>query len=200
MISFIKGDIEILKEGLIIIENNGIGYKINVSENLYAYLCKNRKDIKLYTYMNVKEGDISLYGFLDLEELSLFERLITVSGVGPKGAIALLSVMSVREIISAIITSDIKALSSGQGIGKKIAQRIALELKDKVDIEEAINMDIDMQTVDSIEEDGATKETLEALVALGFTKQEILKAISSIDDKNIPVDKMISLCLKKLSK
>ena len=200
MISFIKGDIEILKEGLIIIENNGIGYKINVSENLYAYLCKNRKDIKLYTYMNVKEGDISLYGFLDLEELSLFERLITVSGVGPKGAIALLSVMSVREIISAIITSDIKALSSGQGIGKKIAQRIALELKDKVDIEEAINIDIDMQIVDSIEEDGATKETLEALVALGFTKQEILKAISSIEDKNIPVDKMISLCLKKLSK
>ena len=200
MISFIKGDIEILKEGLIIIENNGIGYKINVSDNLYAYLCKNRKDIKLYTYMNVKEGDISLYGFLDLEELSLFERLITVSGVGPKGAIALLSVMSVREIISAIITSDIKALSSGQGIGKKIAQRIALELKDKVDIEEAINMDIDMQTVDNIEEDGATKETLEALVALGFTKQEILKAISSIEDKNIPVDKMISLCLKKLSK
>lgn len=200
MISFIKGDIEILKEGLIIIENNGIGYKINVSDNLYAYLCKNRKDIKLYTYMNVKEGDISLYGFLDLEELSLFERLITVSGVGPKGAIALLSVMSVREIIAAIITSDIKALSSGQGIGKKIAQRIALELKDKVDIEEAINMDIDMQIVDSIEEDGATKETLEALVALGFTKQEILKAISSIEDKNIPVDKMISLCLKKLSK
>lgn len=200
MISFIKGNIEILKEGLIIIENNGIGYKVNVSHNLYAYLCKNRNDIKLYTYMNIKEGDISLFGFLDLEELSLFERLITVSGVGPKGAIALLSVMSVKEIISAIITSDIKALSSGQGIGKKIAQRIALELKDKVDIEEAISMDIDIKTIDSIEEDGTTKETLEALIVLGFTKQEILKAISSIEDKNIPVDKMISLCLKKLSK
>ncbi len=198
MISFIKGNIEILKEGLIIIENNGIGYKVNVSEKLYTYLYKNRENVKLYTFMNVKEGDISLFGFLTLEELQLFERLITVSGVGPKGAIALLNIMSPQEIISAIITSDIKALSSGQGIGKKIAQRIALELKDKVDIIDAIN--IEPQVAQDIEQDDNTRETLEALVALGFTKQEILKAINNIEDKNIPVDKMISLCLKKLSK
>ena len=198
MISFIKGNIEILKEGLIIIENNGIGYKINVSEKLYTYLCKNTKDIKLYTFMNVKEGDISLFGFLSLEELELFERLITVSGVGPKGAISLLNVLSPQEIISAIITSDIKTLSSGQGIGKKIAQRIALELKDKVDIIDAIN--ITPQLANDIEEDEETKETLEALSALGFTKQEILKALNDIEDKNMPVNKMISLCLKKLSK
>lgn len=124
--------------------------------------------------------------------------LITVSGVGPKGAISLLNVMNPKEIISAIITSDIKTLSSGQGIGKKIAQRIALELKDKVDILDAI--DIEPKIVEDIEENDTTKETLEALVTLGFTKQEILKAISSIEDKNIPVDKMIGLCLKKLSK
>ncbi len=198
MISFIKGNIEILKEGLIIIENNGIGYKLNVSEKLYSYLYKNRQNVKLYTFMNVKEGEISLFGFLTLDELQLFERLITVSGVGPKGAIALLNIMTPQEIITAIITSDIKALSSGQGIGKKIAQRIALELKDKVDILNAIN--IEPQVINDIEEDGTTKETLEALIALGFTRQEIVKAINSIEDKNISVDKMISLCLKKLSK
>lgn len=198
MISFIKGNIEILKEGLIIIENNGIGYKLNVSEKLYSYLYKNRQNVKLYTFMNVKEGEISLFGFLTLDELQLFERLITVSGVGPKGAIALLNIMTPQEIITAIITSDIKALSSGQGIGKKIAQRIALELKDRVDILNAIN--IEPQVINDIEEDGTTKETLEALIALGFTRQEIVKAINSIEDKNISVDKMISLCLKKLSK
>ena len=198
MISFIKGNIEILKEGLIIIENNGIGYKLNVSEKLYSYLYKNRQNVKLYTFMNVKEGEISLFGFLTLDELQLFERLITVSGVGPKGAIALLNIMTPQEIITAIITSDIKALSSGQGIGKKIAQRIALELKDKVDILNAIN--IEPQVINDIEEDGTTKETLEALIALGFTRQEIVKGINSIEDKNICVDKMISLCLKKLSK
>ncbi len=198
MISFIKGNIEILKEGLIIIENNGIGYKVNVSEKLYSYLYKNRQNVKIYTFMNVKEGEISLFGFLTLDELQLFERLITVSGVGPKGAIALLNVMTPQEIITAIITSDIKALSSGQGIGKKIAQRIALELKDKVDISDAIN--IEPQVINDIEEDDTTKETLEALIALGFTRQEIVRAINSIEDKNISVDKMISLCLKKLSK
>ena len=198
MISFIKGNIEILKEGLIIIENNGIGYKVNVSEKLYSYLYKNRQNVKIYTFMNVKEGEISLFGFLTLDELQLFERLITVSGVGPKGAIALLNVMTPQEIITAIITSDIKALSSGQGIGKKIAQRIALELKDKVDISDAIN--IEPQVINDIEEDATTKETLEALIALGFTRQEIVRAINSIEDKNISVDKMISLCLKKLSK
>ena len=198
MISFIKGNIEILKEGLIIIENNGIGYKVNVSEKLYSYLYKNRQNVKIYTFMNVKEGEISLFGFLTLDELQLFERLITVSGVGPKGAIALLNVMTPQEIITAIITSDIKALSSGQGIGKKIAQRIALELKDKVDISDAIN--IEPQVISNIEEDDTTKETLEALIALGFTRQEIVKSINSIEDKNISVDKMISLCLKKLSK
>lgn len=198
MISFIKGNVEVLKDGVILIENNDIGYKVNVSERTYVYLYKNNQNIKLYTFMNIKEGEISLFGFLTLEEVQLFEMLITVSGVGPKGAISLLNVMNPKEIISAIITSDIKTLSSGQGIGKKIAQRIALELKDKVDILDAI--DIEPKIVEDIEENDTTKETLEALVTLGFTKQEILKAISSIEDKNIPVDKMIGLCLKKLSK
>ncbi|MBS5793685.1 MAG: Holliday junction branch migration protein RuvA [Clostridiales bacterium] len=198
MISFIKGNVEVLKDGIILIENNGIGYKVNVSERSYVYLCKNNQNVKIYTFMNVKEGEISLFGFLTLEELQLFEMLITVSGVGPKGSMALLNVMSPKEIVSAIITSDIKVLSSGQGIGKKIAQRIALELKDKVDILDT--MGIETKTVKDIEENNTTKETLEALVTLGFTKQEILKAISSIEDKNIPVDKMIGLCLKKLSK
>ncbi len=198
MISFIKGSVEVLKDGIILIENNGIGYKVNVSERSYVYLCKNNQNVKIYTFMNVKEGEISLFGFLTLEELQLFEMLITVSGVGPKGSMALLNVMSPKEIVSAIITSDIKVLSSGQGIGKKIAQRIALELKDKVDILDT--MGIETKTVKDIEENNTTKETLEALVTLGFTKQEILKAISSIEDKNIPVDKMIGLCLKKLSK
>lgn len=198
MISFIKGNVEVLKDGIILIENNGIGYKVNVSERSYVYLCKNNQNVKIYTFMNVKEGEISLFGFLTLEELQLFEMLITVSGVGPKGSMALLNVMSPKEIVSAIITSDIKVLSSGQGIGKKIAQRIALELKDKVDILDT--MGIEVKTVKDIEENNTTKETLEALVTLGFTKQEILKAISSIEDKDIPVDKMIGLCLKKLSK
>lgn len=196
MLSFIKGNAEILKEGTIILENNGIGYKIEVTGRLYTYIQKNRENIKVYTFMNVKENEISLFGFLSIEELELFEKLITVSGVGPKGAIALLNVMSPQEIISAIITSDIKALSNGQGIGKKIAQRIALELKDKVDIKDAIDFDVDIQ---DMQEDNSKSEVLEALLSLGFTKQEIIKAIASIEEKDLSVENMISLCLKRLS-
>lgn len=198
MISFIKGDVDTLKEDIAIIENNGIGYKVNISNRLYEYLSKNKQNVKIYTFTNVKEDDISLFGFLNIEELSIFEKLITVSGVGPKGALSLLSVMTPQNIMSAIITSDIKALSSGQGIGKKIAQRIALELKDKVDITDTIG--ISYEQIENIEQDDTTKEAIQALEVLGFTKQEILKAISSLDDKNISSDKMISLCLKKMTK
>lgn len=195
MISFIKGDIEILKENIVIIENNGIGYKINVSDNFYSYLLNNRKNVKIYTFMAVKEDDISLFGFKNLDELELFEKLITVSGVGPKGALSLLSVMSAREIITAIVASDIKTLCSGQGIGKKIAQRLVLELKDKVDIFDVID-----ESYIDVKDDDNSKEATEALLALGFTKQEILNALNSIEQKDLSVDKIISLCLKKLSK
>ena len=198
MISFIKGDVDTLKEDIAIIENNGIGYKVNISNSLYEYLLKNKQNVKIYPFTSVKEDDISLFGFLNIEELSIFEKLITVSGVGPKGALSLLGAMTPQNIISAIITSDIKALSSGQGIGKKIAQRIALELKDKVDIADTIG--VSYEQIENIEQNDTTKETIQALEVLGFTKQEILKAISTLDDKNISSDKMISLCLKKMTK
>lgn len=198
MISFIKGTAHILKEGMIVLENNGIGYKINVSNRVFEHIYKNRENIKVFTFMNVKEDDISLFGFLSLEELEVFEKLISVSGVGPKGAISLLDVMKPQDIIMAIITSDVNLLSKGQGIGKKTAQRIALELKDKVSSIDAINQDTE-EVIDEYYTDDI-KETVEALTILGFTKQEIIKVINSLDNKNLSSDRMISLCLKKLSK
>lgn len=198
MISFIKGTAHILKEGMIVLENNGIGYKINVSNRVFEHIYKNRENIKIFTFMNVKEDNISLFGFLSLEELEVFEKLISVSGVGPKGAISLLDVMKPQDIIMAIITSDVNLLSKGQGIGKKTAQRIALELKDKVSSIDAINQDTEEVIDEDYEDD--IKETVEALTILGFTKQEIIKVINSLDNKNLSSDRMISLCLKKLSK
>ena len=122
-----------------------------------------------------------------------FEKLITVSGVGPKGAIALLNIMTVEELILAIISSDIKALSKGQGIGQKMAQRIVLELKDKVDIKEVLDTNEESVYINY------EAEVIEALSSLGFTRSEILKALKDIEDKHMPIEKMISLCLKKLS-
>lgn len=197
MISFIIGNVEYLKDSLMIIENNGIGYKLSVTYKTIEYVSKNRKNVKVFTFMNVKEDEISLYGFLNIDELELFEKLISVSGVGPKSAISLLNAMEPREIIFSIITSDINSLSKGQGIGKKTAQRIALELKDKVETFDAIEAEITAFDKNNLQDD--RKDAIEALMALGFSQAETIKAISYIQEENISVSEMISKALKKLS-
>lgn len=200
MISYIKGSLEYIGEGFVIIENNSIGYNIQVTASTQAKLSKVKSDAKVYTYMNVKEDEISLFGFLTMEELNMFSLLITVSGVGPKGALSLLDSLSPYKIALAIITSDIKVLSSGQGIGKKIAQRIALELKDKVKSEDAM----DLPNVDVFENEEAdtreANEAVEALIALGFGKGEAVKAVSSVYTEGMDSSKVISLALKAINK
>lgn len=199
MISYIKGSLEYIGEGFVIIENNSIGYNIQVTASTQAKLSKIKNEVKVFTYMNVKEDEISLFGFLSMEELKMFSLLITVSGVGPKGALSLLDALSPYKIALAIITSDIKILSSGQGIGKKIAQRIALELKDKVNSEDAM----DLPNVDVIENENAdnsdANEAVEALIALGFGKGEAVKAVSSIYTEGMDSSKAISLALKAIN-
>lgn len=199
MISYIKGSFEYIGEGFVIIENNSIGYNIQVTASTQAKLSKIKNEVKVFTYMNVKEDEISLFGFLSMEELKMFSLLITVSGVGPKGALSLLDALSPYKIALAIITSDIKVLSSGQGIGKKIAQRIALELKDKVNSEDAM----DLPNVDVIENENAdnsdANEAVEALIALGFGKGEAVKAVSSIYTEGMDSSKAISLALKAIN-
>lgn len=200
MISYIKGSLEYIGEGFIIIENNAIGYNIQVSESTQARISKVKSEVKVFTYMNVKEDGLSLFGFLSMEELNMFGLLITVSGVGPKGALSLLNSLSPYQLALAIITSDIKVLSSGQGIGKKIAQRIALELKDKVKSEDAL----DLPKTDIIESEeevnSGAGEAVEALIALGFGKGEAVKAVSAVFEEGMDVGKAISLALKKVNK
>lgn len=201
MISFIKGSVEIFKEKTILIENNGIGYKVFVTDRVLEYVSKNTQEVKIYTYMNanmnVKEIEISLFGFLNIDELNIFEKLISISGVGPKGAISLLNAMQPSEIALAIITSDIKALSKGQGIGKKTAERIALELKDKIEMFETIGTDI--KIFEDTENNLDKKEAIEALTALGFSRSETVKAINEINE-DLSTEKLISKALKVLSK
>lgn len=196
MISFIKGYAEIFKENIVLIENNGIGYKIFVTETVLNSINKNSGEMKIYTYMNVKEDEISLFGFLNVSELDIFQKLISVSGVGPKGAISLLNSMSPSEIALAIITSDIKALSKGQGIGKKTAERITLELKDKIETTDA--MGINKEDFAQAENDENKIEAIEALISLGFSRSEVVSAINKIKE-DLPSDKLISKALKSLS-
>ena len=205
MISYIKGKVVYISENYIIVENNNIGYNIQVSENTISKLSNIEDSIaKIYTYMNVKEDEISLFGFLSLNELEMFNKLISVSGVGPKGALSILSVMTPENIALAIITDDINALSKGQGIGKKTAQRLALELKDKVDaftnIEFIENSETFISDVNTSGKDMNTEkqDAINGLVALGFGRSEAVKVAIEADD-SLSSAEIIKISLKKLS-
>ena len=193
MISYVKGTVAYIGNDCIVVDNNGIGYNIQVSSSTASAVVM-EKEVEIYTYMNVKENELSLFGFLTKEELNMFNLLISVNGVGPKSAVAMLGALSPSQLALAIATEDIKALSVGQGIGKKIAQRIALELKDKVGAD-TITTGVELvQKVDVTT--GERAEALSALMALGFTKNEAENAIKAVFVNGMATEEIISKALK----
>lgn len=193
MISYVKGAVAYIGNDCIVVDNNGIGYNIQVSSSTASAVVM-EKEVQIYTYMNVKENELSLFGFLTKEELNMFNLLISVNGVGPKSAVAMLGALSPSQLALAIVTEDIKALSVGQGIGKKIAQRIALELKDKVGAD-TITTGVELvQKVDVAT--GERAEALSALMALGFTKNEAENAIKAVFVNGMATEEIISKALK----
>ena len=135
MLAFIKGQVNYKDADTIVIENGGIGYRIRVPSHIIQKAGIN-EEILLHTHMNVREDDISLFGFSDRRELATFETLLSISGIGPKAALALLSSMSVEDLYYAVFSDDVKAITKTPGIGPKGAKRLIMELKDKLDIEE----------------------------------------------------------------
>ena len=193
MISYVKGTVAYIGNDCIVVDNNGIGYNIQVSSSTASAVVM-EKEVQIYTYMNVKENELSLFGFLTKEELNMFNLLISVNGVGPKSAVAMLGALSPSQLALAIATEDIKALSVGQGIGKKIAQRIALELRDKVGAD-TITTGVELvQKVDVTT--GERAEALSALMALGFTKNEAENAIKAVFVNGMATEEIISKALK----
>ena len=193
MISYVKGTVAYIGNDCIVVDNNGIGYNIQVSLSTASAVVM-EKEVKIYTYMNVKENELSLFGFLTKEELNMFNLLIGVNGVGPKSAVAMLGALSPSQLALAIATEDIKALSVGQGIGKNIAQRIALELKDKVGADTITTGVEIVQKVDVTT--GERAEALSALMALGFTKNEAENAIKAVFVNGMATEEIISKALK----
>ncbi len=199
MINYIKGRLTYKGADFIVVENNGIGFKIFVSQNILAGLSYG--EVQIYTYMNVSENGISLYGFSSNEELNLFFKLITVSGVGPKSAIGLLSSLTPSDIIFAIIAEDVKTLSAGQGIGKKTAQRIILELRDKISGDGGFDDSVTAADAGQMTtSNGETSDAIEALAALGFTRSEAAKAVSAVYVSGMTTEEILKASLKALSK
>ncbi len=193
MISFIEGEVDSIEKNSLILNNNGIGYEIKVSDatiNKIISMGKN-KNLRLYTFMSVKEDSICLYGFLTLPQLKTFNQLITVSGIGPKAAMNILSNMDEDSLQIAIASEDINSLSKIPGIGKKTAQRLILELKDKINISPCD---------ESCVKNDECVDALEALCSLGYPRAQILKIIMEMDTQNLNTQDIIRHALKFFAK
>ena len=154
--------------------------------------------VKIHTHMNVKEDGISLYGFSTAEELELFHRLISVTGVGPKGALGFLSQLKPQEIILAILSDDVKTLSKAPGVGRKTAQRVILELKDKFQTADAIAMEMEAEDLMPTGSNGAKFEAMDALAALGYSRSEAAKAVNGVAAEGMTTEDILKAALKKM--
>ena len=205
MISYIKGILWYISEGSIIVETGGIGYKIVVPNSVVAKLPAMGQQVTIYIYMAVREDGIVLYGFLEPDDEQMFEKLITVNGIGPKGAVGILSVLTPDELRFAILSDDVKTISRAPGIGPKTAGRLVLELRDKVDLQESFDLMSshvrgDLQGIPAGGIPGDVKnEAVQALVVLGYSQSEALKAVSSVAaSEDTDVSGIIKLALKSL--
>jgi len=200
LIDFIKGKIEYIGEDYLVIENNSIGYKVYTSAYTTSDLNGKSENATVYTQMIVREDDIRLCGFSSRSELKIFDLLRTVKGVGTKVALGILSSIPYREVINVLMAGDVNSLTRAPGIGKKTAQRIILELKDKVnkieDFKTLENVNFEASTVFIADEND---EAIEALVSLGYSKVEAQKALRNIDN-NLSIEEKIKQGLKQLMK
>lgn len=199
MLHYIKGKLAMKLENRIVVEAGGLGYEISVPANSSVYLAHEGEEITVFTAMMVREDDISLYGFGEKAALDTFNKLITVSGVGAKAAIAILSAMPLAEVHQAIVLEDAKALTRANGIGKKTAERIVLELKDKFGQIEDVQMPEGFDSAASA--DGAADgraEAVSALIALGYSKGEAVNALAAVKETDLTVEEYIKQALKKL--
>lgn len=196
MFSYIKGSLEVKTTGYVVIDINGLGYKIFMSDTAINKLGEIGQIVKVHTYVKVREDDISIYGFNTNEELRMFELLLSVSGIGAKSAIAILSNISPSSFALAVITNNVGEIKKLPGIGPKTAQRIILELKDKLKTEESIDED----TAIEFKDNNKVQEAMAALQVLGYSQREIETAIKNIDKDNLSVEDIIRKGLIYLSK
>lgn len=201
MYAYIKGILAEVNTDSIVIENQGIGYQLYVSLQALEELPAIGMEVKVYTYLHVREDAMVLFGFPDREDLKMFQMLLTVSGVGPKGALGILSALSGDDLRFAILSGDSKAISKAPGIGAKTAQRVILELKDKVSLEDAFETKTAHIAGGNVTVNGTVKnEAIQALVALGYSSSEAMKSVSQVEiSQEHKVEDVLKLALKHMA-
>lgn len=203
MYSYIKGTLEEIGEDYLVVEAGGVGYKIFTAGQTFASLPARGTDVKVYTYLLVREDAMILYGFLEKDDLAVFQMLLGVSGIGPKGALAILSVMTTDDLRFAVLGDDAKAIAKAPGVGAKTAQRLILELKDKLSLEDAFEQKLAKNNALSASaasaEDGAKDDAVLALTALGYSPSEALKALNGIEvTDGMTTEEILRAALKRI--
>lgn len=201
MYSYIKGELVEILDDTIVVEAGQIGYNIHIPASMIDDFTGTGQEVKIYTYLQVKEDDMQLYGFLTRDDLNIFKLLLGVNGIGPKGALAVLSVMTPDDLRFAVLGEDAKAIAKAPGIGNKTAQRVILELKDKLSLEDAFEAKtahVAEANVNSLS--NVKNEAVQALTALGYSSSEALKAINGVElNESITVEEVLKEALKQMA-
>lgn len=198
MITFVRGELVAYEEDKVIVDVGGIGYGIFMSQQAMGMLPQTGNEVKIHTYMNIKEDAMQLFGFLTRDDLQVFKLIIGVSGIGPKGGLSILSQLTPDELRFAVMSGDAKAISAAPGIGKKTAEKLIIELKDKLSIEDVLTRaDTDdgghLNSTNEIQ-----SEAIQALVALGYSNTESLKAVKQVNLEDASVEDVLKEALKHM--
>ena len=201
MYSYIKGVLAEQEEDAMVVETGGIGYHIYTTGQTFSRLPSLGDEVKIYTYLYIREDAMLLYGFCSKDELRVFKLLLGVSGIGPKGALAILSVMTTDDLRFAVLGDDAKTIAKAPGVGVKTAQRLILELRDKLNIEEAFEEKLSQaEDIGRDKAKGAKNEAVQALVALGYSSSEALKALGGIEiTEETDVEDLLKAALKNMA-
>lgn len=198
MISYIRGTLAAMERDKVIVDVQGMGYGVFMPERAMGLLPRIGNEVKLHTYLNVREDAMQLFGFLTRDDLAIFKLLIGVSGIGPKGGLGILSQLSADDLRFAVLAGDVKAISATPGIGKKTAEKLIIELKDKLDLDEMLHPSGQAETAGSADTavNSVQSEAVQALVALGYGSTESLKAVKKVNLENTTVEEVLKEALK----
>ena len=201
MYSYLKGELVEILDDTIVVEVNNVGYNVHMPASMIDNFTGTGQKIKIYTYLHVKEELMELYGFLTRDDLNVFKLLLGVSGIGPKGALAILTVMTPDDLRFAVLGEDAKAIAKAPGIGSKTAQRLILELKDKLKLEDVFERkaaSAEAGQGDALS--GVKSEAVQALAALGYSSSEALKAVNGVElIPDITVEEVLKAALKQMA-
>lgn len=196
MISYIRGELVAVEEEKAIVDVGGVGYGIFMPSQSMGKLPSIHSEVKLHTYLHIKEDIMQLYGFLTRDDLKVFKLVIGVSGIGPKGALNILSNLSADDLRFAVLSNDVKAISSAQGIGKKTAEKLIIELKDKLSMDDVLEHMAAEEVVSDSENNSIQTEAVQALVALGYGNAEALRAVRQVKAAGSSVEDILKQALR----